>query len=67
MMNNQVTMKHFLMLKYWHKKAPNYRKIYWSLPHPGDSIDGFLERPFDELDIYLIEDCYKALRDQTLI
>lgn len=58
----QVTMKHFLMLKYWHKRANSDLKEHYRLPEVGETFDGLARRKLNDLDIQMIEHCYEELR-----
>jgi len=57
-----ATMKHYLMLKYWHRKAPRDLKAHYRLPEVGESFDGLARRSFNPIDIFTIEEAYFELR-----
>ena len=58
----QVTMKHFLMLRYWHLKADTELKDHYRLPEVGETFAGLERRGLKRLDIFTIEECYLELR-----
>lgn len=56
-------MKHFLMLKYWHRSASQELKDHYRLPEVGENFDGLAKRSFRPIDIFTIEEAYFELRE----
>lgn len=58
-----VTLKHFMMLKFWHKLADDELKDHYRLPEIGETFEGLARRNLRPLDIFMIEECYFELRE----
>lgn len=56
------TIVHWMMLRYWHARAPEERQLLERLPDPGPDVESLIRRNITSRELDFIEECYYDLR-----